>query len=84
MRIKILALLSLSLTALAFTGCDGGSAQMGPKEANLLGIAKLEKESYAPTGPATIALSSDELYTRKNYDGSKTTLFWGLVTLKDY
>lgn len=84
MRIKILALLSLSSAALVFTGCDGGTAQMGPKEANVLGVAKVEKESYAPTGPATFAVSTDELYTRKNYDGTKATFLWGLVTLKDY
>lgn len=84
MRIKILALLSLSSAALLFTGCDGGTAQMGPKEANVLGVAKIEKEAYSPIGPATFAVSTDELYTRKNYDGTKATFLWGLVTLKDY
>ena len=81
---KILSLISLSIAALVFTGCDGGTAQMSPKEANVLGIAKIEKESYEATGPATFAVSTDELYTRKNYDGDKVTLLWGLITLKDY
>lgn len=84
MRIKILALLSLSIAALVFTGCDGGSAQMGPKEANALGVARIDKESYLPTGPATFAVSTDELYTRKNFGGDRVTLLWGLITLKDY
>jgi len=84
MRIKVLALLSLLTAALVFTGCDGGTAQMGPKEANVLGIAKIEKEAYSPSNPATFAISTDELYTRKNYDGTKMTFLWGLVTLKDY
>ena len=84
MRIKILALLSLSFAALVFTGCDGGTAQMGPKEASILGVASIEKESYEPTGPNTFALSTDELYSRKNYSGDKVTLLWGLVTIKDY
>ncbi|MBC8189837.1 MAG: hypothetical protein H8E75_05335 [Puniceicoccaceae bacterium] len=84
MRIQRLALLSFSLAALVFTGCDGGSAQMGPKEANLLGLAKVEKAAYSPSGPTTFALSSDELYTRKNFQGGKATLLWGLITLKDY
>jgi hypothetical protein len=84
MRIKILALLSLSLAALVFSGCDGGTAQMGPQEANLLGIAKIQKESYQPSGPATFAVTTDELYTRRNYDGTKATFLWGLVTIKDY
>jgi len=84
MRIQLLALLSFSLAALVFTGCDGGSAQMGPKEANLLGVAKVEKASYSPSGIATFAVSTDELYTRKNFQGGKATFLWGLVTLKDY
>ena len=57
---------------------------MAPKEANVLGIAKIEKDSYAPTGPATIEVKTDELYTRKNVSGDKVTLLWGLITLKDY
>ncbi|MBT64549.1 MAG: hypothetical protein CML13_15225 [Puniceicoccaceae bacterium] len=84
MRIKILALLSLSLAALAFTGCDGGTAQMAPKEANLLGIASIERESYENAGVATFAVSTDELYSRKNFSGDKVTLLWGLITLQDY
>lgn len=84
MRIKILALLTLSSAALVFTGCDGGSAQMAPKDANVLGVAKVKKEDYSPTGPTTIAVSTDELYSRKNFDGTKATFLWGLVTVKDY
>ncbi len=84
MRIKIIALLSLSFAALVFTGCDGGSAQMGPKEAHLLGVAKVEKASYQATRPATFAVSTDELYTRKNFDGTKATFLWGLFTFTDY
>jgi hypothetical protein len=81
---KILSLVSLSIAALVFTGCDGGTAQMGPKEANALGIAKIEKDNYGATGNSTIAVSTDELYTRKNVGGDKVTLLWGLITLKDY
>ncbi|MGZ0656331.1 hypothetical protein ACWPKO_08225 [Coraliomargarita sp. W4R53] len=84
MRIKILALLSLSFAALVFTGCDGGTAQMGPKEANVLGIAKIEKESYQPSNPASFTINTDELYARKNFDGDQVTLLWGLITLQDY
>jgi hypothetical protein len=81
---KFFALLALSAAVLFFTGCDGGSAQMGPKEAHLLGIAKVEKDNYEPTSVATFEVSTDELYTRKNFSGDKVTLLWGLITLKDY
>lgn len=81
---KILALLSITISALVFTACDGGTAQMGPKEANVLGIAQISKEHYQPTGPATFAVSTDELYTRKNFGGDQVSFLWGLITLKDY
>lgn len=81
---KILVILSLLVVTLFSTGCIGGSAQIVPKEANLLGIANIQADSYTPTGKATLSLSSDELFPRKNYGGSKTTLLWGLITLKDY
>ena len=84
MRIKIIALLSISISALIFTGCNGGTTQMGSKEVNLLGVAKISKEHYQPSGPATFSLSTDELFTRKNFGGDQVSLLWGLITLKDY
>jgi len=84
MRIKLVTLLALSIAALCFAGCDKGQSQMGAREANLLGIAKMQKDNYGPTGPNTIAVHTDELYKRKNFSGDRVTLLWGLVTLKDY
>lgn len=84
MRIKIIALLTISISALFFTGCDGGTSQMGPKEANLLGVAKISKAHYQPSRPSTFPISTDELYTRKNFGGNQVSLLWGLITLKDY
>lgn len=84
MRIKLLALFSLSIASLVFTGCDGGMAQMQPAETNVLGIVKIQDESYAPTGNGTIDVSSDDLYPRKNFGGKEVSLLWGLVTFTDY
>ena len=84
MRIKIIALLLISISALIFTGCDGGASQMGSKEANLLGIVKINKAHYQPSGPATFSISTDELYTRNDFGGDQVSLLWGLITLKDY
>jgi hypothetical protein len=84
MRLKFFALLALIVAALSLTGCDKGRAQMAPREANLLGVVKVQKENYTPSGRTTFAISTDELYGRKNFSGDKTTLLWGLVTLKDY
>ncbi len=84
MRCKILALLSLAASALVFTGCDGGKASMAPEETNVLGLYKNVQESYSHTSPTSFIIKSDELYTRKNFSGDKTTLLWGLVTIEDY
>jgi hypothetical protein len=84
MLTKIIALLSISISALVFTGCVGGTSQMGHKEVNLLGVAKIHKAHYQPSSPATFSLSTDELYTRKNFSGDQVSLLWGLITLKDY
>ncbi len=84
MRTKIIALLLISISALISTGCDGGTSQMGPKEANLLGLAKISEAHYQPSNSATFPVSTDELYTRKNFSGNQVSLLWGLITLKDY
>ena len=84
MRCKSLTLLSLVAAALVFTGCDGGKAQMTPEPTNVLGFYKNVQESYAPTSPNSFTINSDELYTRKNFSGDKTTLLWGLLTIEDY
>ena len=84
MRTKIIVLLSILISALIFTGCGRGTSQMAPKEANLLGIAMINKAHYQPSGPATFSVSTDELYTRKNIRGDQVSLLWGLITIKDY
>ena len=85
MYCKIITTLSLFLFLLVFSGCQSiNSSSIGPKETNLLGIVKVQSDSYSTSGPATFSLSTDELSNRKNYSGGKTTLLWGLITLKDY
>ena len=84
MRCKIITLLSLAASALVFTGCDAGKATMAPEETNVLGFYKNVQESYQPTAPTSFTLNSNELYTRKNFSGDKTTLLWGLITIEDY
>ena len=84
MRTKIIGLLSISISALIFTGCGGGYNQMAPKEANLLGIAKINKAHYQPSDPTTFSLSTDELFPRKNFGGDQVSLLWGLISIKDY
>jgi len=84
MRTKFIAPLLIAVSALVFTACDGGRAQMQKKEAHLLGAIAYETGNYAASGPDTIAIGTDELYDRRNVSGDKVTLLWGLITLKDY
>lgn len=84
MRCKLFTIISIVASAFVFTACDSGKSTMAPRETNVLGIIKHEPESYAPTGPNTLAIHTDELYTRKDFSGDKTTLLWGLVSIKDY
>ena len=80
---KILTLTTLILF-LFLTGCVTNGTQADSNSFNMLGIIKYEAASYSATGPNTMAVSSDELTKRKNFSGNKTTLLWGLITLKDY
>ena len=84
MRIKLISILALTIAAFCTTGCDKGRSQVGPREANMLGIAKIQKENYTPAGVNTFPVETDELYSRRNFSGDKVTLFWGLVTIMDY
>ena len=76
--------LTASLLFLFLTGCVTNDTQAGSNSVNMLGIVKQEVASYSATGSNTITISSDELTERKNFSGNKTTLLWGLITLKDY
>lgn len=85
-RFKLLSLLSVLLVTLLMSACSRShsTVKMGNSETNLLGVAKLEKDNYLPTKSTTFAVSSDEIFARENFSGDKVTLFWGLITLKDY
>jgi hypothetical protein len=84
MHCKLIPVLAVIISAFTLTACDSGKASMLPKETNVLGIVKHEPQSYSHVGPNTFAIHTDELYTRKDFSGDKTTLFWGLVTIQDY
>ena len=84
MHCKLIVLASILASSFFITACDSNYSSMAPRETNVLGIIKHEPGSYAHTGPNTFAVHTDELYTRKEFSGDKTTFFWGLVTIKDY
>lgn len=82
MHKKVLPILAFVLVCFALSGC--GASHADKKQANVLGIVKFEEAAYTNSGKTTFAMSSDEVLPRENFSGDKVTLFWGLVTLKDY
>ncbi|RPG84835.1 MAG: hypothetical protein CBC33_005680 [Coraliomargarita sp. TMED73] len=84
---KTILIFTLAAAASLFTGCgtsDTAKSTYGSSETNVLGLYKSEKASYSSTGINTFDMCSDEVSPRANYSGDKTTLLWGLITLKDY
>lgn len=84
---KIPAALLLAATLVGCTTYDtknhGKSVSLEPSH-NFLGIIKVESGSYASNNKATIALRTDELYSRRTSSGDRITLLWGAITIYDY
>jgi len=83
-RLKLLFIALLGGSAMLLAGCQKNHATMRPGEANVLGIVEYEQESYEPVTLNTIDASTRELIARRNVQGDKMTLLWGLITVKDY
>lgn len=67
-------------------GCATTDEKASAKQSdfNLLGIVKVENDSYAPTGAAQPSISEGEILTNTNPTGRKIELLWGLLTFTDY
>ena len=76
-------LVYIALTSLANQGCF--FKKFGSSEKyNVLGTITHEKKSYAPVEVSSFRLSSEEVVSRQNFSGSKTTFLWGLFSFTDY
>jgi hypothetical protein len=78
--------LSIVFGALFLAGCATTEDASGGAEPdfNLLGIIKVENESYEPTKPTDIRVSEGEVVPNENPTGRKVELLWGLVSFTDY
>lgn len=79
-------LLAAALILLAFaSGCATRNTSSGGKETNVLGGAMIvSKDSFQPTTPATLDADTSKIVGKNGPSGNKVSLFWGLITLKDY
>ena len=87
MRFKFFAIVCLLTSMFMFSACSSSRSTTEStkcKGTNFLGIINYQPESYAPTGPNTFAITTNELYTRRNFSGDRISLFWGFLEIKDY
>lgn len=84
MKFKIPTLLASIVVSCLLSACGSKQALYAPQSTNILGIYKSEPAAYSAENPNTLALSTTEITGRQNITGNKVTLFWGLITLKDY
>lgn len=88
---KISLIASAAALAFALSGCNAydtdyhGSNVCAEPAHNFLGIVKTNPNSYRYVDEAsTIILDTDELWCRRDFSGSDTSLFWGLINIRDY
>lgn len=75
---------ALALLAVS-SGCASRTTSSGAKETTVLGGAvTVAKDSFQPAGAATIDTDTSKLTGKDGPSGKKVTLFWGLLTFRDY
>ncbi len=80
-----LPLAATLVLVLLTSGCATRNTGSGGKETTLLGGAiTYSKDSFQPTTPATVDADTTKIIGKNGPSGSKTTLLWGLITLRDY
>lgn len=86
-----LSLIASALALVVFTGCNGydtdyhGTNVSAEASHNFMGIVKTNPNSYRYVDEAsTIVVDTDELWCRRDFSGSDTSLFWGLINIRDY
>lgn len=89
---KISLIASAITLAFALSGCHAYDTDYEPgpnisAEAshNFMGIVKTNPNSYRYVDEAsTIVINTDELWCQRDFSGSDTSLFWGLINIRDY
>lgn len=83
---RVLVLLGFALGAASFLGgCATRNTASGGKETNILGGAvAVSTQSFQPPTPATLDVDTSKIVGKGDPSGRKVSLFWGLITLRDY
>ena len=81
-RLQLAALLGLLVLT---SGCATRNTMSGGKETSVLGGAvTVATESFQPSPPTTLDVDTSKIAGKKGPSGKEVSLFWGLVTLRDY
>jgi hypothetical protein len=84
-KLRLTALIIALLGACFMSSsCGFNPKKYFTKKVNLGGVLTHEPSSYTPVETGTFRVSSDELVNRRDHQGGKTTLLWGLFTYTDY
>lgn len=82
---KALATAGLLGALVLASGCATRTTASGGRQTTILGGAiSVETNSFEPTTPNTVDTDTSKLASKGDPSGKKTTLFWGLITLRDY
>lgn len=80
-----LLLPAAACAVLLSSGCATKTTASGGRETNILGGAvTVASNSFQPPTPATLETDVSKIVGRGDPSGKKVSLFWGLLTFKDY
>jgi hypothetical protein len=83
---KIILQLASLVAVLAFSsGCATRTNTSGGKETTVLGGAvTVSRDSFQPVTPTTVDTDISKIAGKSGPSGKKVSLFWGLLTFRDY
>ena len=80
-----LLLPAAACAVLLASGCATKTTASGGRETNILGGAvTVATNSFQPPTPATLDTDTSKITGKGDPSGKKVSLFWGLLTFRDY
>lgn len=85
MKARNLLPAAAACAVLLTSGCATKTTASGGRETHILGGAvSVATNSFQPPTPATLETDMSKIAGRGDPSGKKVSLFWGLLTFKDY
>ncbi len=87
MKLPTLVLALLAIFAIGCSSAPKGTKQTSSsasKNSNFLGIVSVRPNSFQAVEPASARVSTSDIGDRRDFSGTQTSLFWGLISVEDY